>query len=682
MSDLLRRKETHFILWRPRESEPPPKLVIGSFEPGNPPKFINERSLELRPSPDMADLWELPVSECGLQEGGVYHYWFEIKDSNPYKSTHPKIRCTDPTAWTVDWRILSPRMPDESFDEKDRDPAGVVKMKDTKLIACDPGGEIPDWSDDGPMDKLPQNNRIVIYLLPTSWSRIGENNGLEIGVGSFSDIYALIERDAEAANFYDTRALERGKAHLLDLGINTIELLPVEDSWTYREWGYATSNYFAPDHDLGFPVGNLSPTPTVDLAGLIKKCHQYEIRFFTDMVMAFAARYPYQNINFLDFNVQKCSGDPEEEGRQDFGGDLFKYNYQVPDSYDPVTGQRTSLFPARALMRTHLTRWMKDFRIDGIRMDSIPNIKNWDFIEEFKDHARELWKTRWSQESETGTGDDRFIVFGEDLNMNFGLIRDMDGTGRKRLDAIWNEHFKHRVRCAILGEGHGGDNFEWTVRKMVDCTLAGFGDGAEAINYIGSHDVEGYRNERIYNLLDNTHIYEKEQRIKLAFACLLTAVGIPMIFAGDEFADRHDLPSEFPEKQVDPVNYDRMQDPWRKRVYDYVSRLVRLRTSYTALTVNDTRFIHVDFNEGKRVLAWERGKEGDTSKVVVVANFSDYMTPDPFSGRTEYFVHNWPVTPHGMHWKEVSQERNIPSEWVGREPIFPWEAKVYALFRQ
>ena len=28
----------------------------------------------------------------------------------------------------------------------------------------------------------------------------------------------------------------------------------------------------------------------------------------------------------------------------------------------------------------------------------------------------------------------------------------------------------------------------------------------------------------------------------------------------------------------------------------------------------------------------------------------------------------------------VNPEREVPREWVGREPIFPWEAKVYALF--
>ena len=39
---------------------------------------------------------------------------------------------------------------------------------------------------------------------------------------------------------------------------------------------------------------------------------------------------------------------------------------------------------------------------------------------------------------------------------------------------------------------------------------------------------------------------------------------------------------------------------------------------------------------------------------------------------------NWPATPPGRRWREVTQDRDVPREWVGREPIFPWEAKVYA----
>jgi hypothetical protein len=88
-----------------------------------------------------------------------------------------------------------------------------------------------------------------------------------------------------------------------------------------------------------------------------------------------------------------------------------------------------------------------------------------------------------------------------------------------------------------------------------------------------------------------------------------------------------------PQKQIDPVNFDRLQEPWRRRVFDHVARLVHFRTQSAALAVNDTKFIHVDFEEGKRVLAWKRGRPGVDDPVVVVANFSDFATARPFDPR-------------------------------------------------
>jgi pullulanase len=111
----------------------------------------------------------------------------------------------------------------------------------------------------------------------------------------------------------------------------------------------------------------------------------------------------------------------------------------------------------------------------------------------------------------------------------------------------------------------------------------------------------------------------------------------------------------------------------------HVARLVHLRTRSAALAVNDTDFIHVDFEEGKRVLVWKRGRPGVDDPVVVLANFSDFETAPPFDPASEYRVPNWPTTPAGRRWREISQDRNVPSEWAGREPIFAWEAKVYAL---
>jgi hypothetical protein len=117
-----------------------------------------------------------------------------------------------------------------------------------------------------------------------------------------------------------------------------------------------------------------------------------------------------------------------------------------------------------------------------------------------------------------------------------------------------------------------------------------------------------------------------------------------------------------------------VSDPWRKDLFEYVARLVRFRIASKALGTNDVAFIHRDFSDGRRILAWVRGVPGREDPVVVVANFSDVMPPGD-----EYRVPGWPSTPAGRHWREVSQTRAVPDEWIGREPLFPWEAKVYTL---
>jgi len=325
---------------------------------------------------------------------------------------------------------------------------------------------------------------------------------------------------------------------------------------------------------------------------------------------------------------------------------------------------------------------MRDFRVDGIRMDSVENVANWDFIGGYKDRARSLWQERWAAAGLPDAGaDERFLVVGEELSRPLAIL------SQRRLDALWNDGFRARVRAAILGQNNDAENFEFTVRNGIDCRGLGFTDLSQALNYVTSHDVEGFRKERLFTMLQRSGFSgsDLQKRVQLAFVCLLTANGIPMFLAGEEFADQNDLfdsngnVTESGGNQVDPVEFSRVNEPLRHDVFEYVARLVRFRTSQPALGVTDTDFIHIDFNDNKRVLVWKRGMGGQ-DPVVVVANFSDYATPNGLTDpNAEYVVHNWPPTPASRHWREVTQHRNVSPAQTGREPIFPWEAKVYTL---
>ena len=131
----------------------------------------------------------------------------------------------------------------------------------------------------------------------------------------------------------------------------------------------------------------------------------------------------------------QCSVD-----RVDFGGKLMKYNFRV-NGYDPLSGNSIEIVPSRQWMKTFLWHWMMFYRIDGVRMDSVVNFNNWDFMQEFKDLGRELWRQRWRTQNSDLTGaEERYLVVGEELAVPLELIY------QNRVDGLWNEIFKRLVR--------------------------------------------------------------------------------------------------------------------------------------------------------------------------------------------------------------------------------------------
>ncbi len=159
-TDLLDRKLTHFVLWAPRQTRP--VLVIGELQYGAPPVLTGERSCPLVAVAGVSDLFAIDASNCGLTNGRVYHYWFEVDDTRPGHTIGARVCVTDPTASTVDWRLV----------KGDRDqPAAVVKYDSGNLVPCDPDGTPVRPPKAGDLRKLAPNNFTIIYELPTAWTR-------------------------------------------------------------------------------------------------------------------------------------------------------------------------------------------------------------------------------------------------------------------------------------------------------------------------------------------------------------------------------------------------------------------------------------------------------------------------------------------------------------------------------
>ena len=166
-ANLLERKETGFVLWRAGDTATAPALIIGQLRPGAPVEFTSERRFNMSLVTGFTDLWEVAAEDCGLTDGQVYHYWFEVNVSQPGRPAGSRLRVTDPMAFMVDWRLRGPRL-GSPFGDDDRYPAAVIKFSQGRLIPADPGADLGGLSGEPSPALLPANNQVVIYELPTT----------------------------------------------------------------------------------------------------------------------------------------------------------------------------------------------------------------------------------------------------------------------------------------------------------------------------------------------------------------------------------------------------------------------------------------------------------------------------------------------------------------------------------
>src|SRR6516162_2109379 len=98
-ADLLARKESAFVIWRVGNINPPPMLVIGQLQVGNPFALVNEHRFTLQPVAGFPDLFEIPAANCNLTHGQLYHYWFEVSVDHPERPADAGLPITDPTVY-------------------------------------------------------------------------------------------------------------------------------------------------------------------------------------------------------------------------------------------------------------------------------------------------------------------------------------------------------------------------------------------------------------------------------------------------------------------------------------------------------------------------------------------------------------------------------------------------------
>lgn len=594
------------------------------------------------------DWWRIDLATLGLADG-AYEYEFAVNRGGWF------------------------RAPDPYAEE-------ITKFSGYRSVFRMLGGaryRLPfDWTGDAPLSGgWPGNNQLVIYELPMRWVDPGDNGyDRQVGLGTF---------EKTLFQYLDSK--------IADLGINCIELLPVQDSTDTLNWGYGTRFFFAPDLELGEPF---------DLKLFVKVCHQKGIRVIFDLVMNHARACPLENLAFDWFFLANGMEEPittfengqqKQVGRPDWGGKTFRYR-----------APRGGGFRARDFHYDVARFLIREFHADGFRLDEFQGIDNFDFIQDFTDKAHEAHASLLPGRP--------FLVIAED-SWRRGGVTNSNHRGRRVVDAIWDFDFRDTVRQIVsntLSPRFGETSRSERVKRMVAVgveSLAGrassdaFWDLSRRVTYCTSHDVAGADEQRLYSYFlmkrglqpsaDGDVDTLTAEQVVAAFALTLTAAGMPMFLAGEEFADKHDLPNNKDAKMSDPVDWGRITQTGRGGIRERVTALVNLRTTHPALHRNEVAFFgfgnsdfHPTFNgissntDGERLFAYCRtaGKPlGQTGQVIVIANTSEQDYPEI------WIDWPWDFQPSLKEHGDRKQPYPFVQKGKARLALGPYQVRVFAV---
>lgn len=426
-----------------------------------------------------------------------------------------------------------------------------------------------------------------------SWSKIldDSSHSWKDGERKSRELRDMIIYELHVGAFTSAGTFEAIKDHLdhlRELGVNTLELMPVAQFPGSRNWGYDGVYPFAAQESYGGAEG---------LKSLIDVCHQRGFSVILDVV--------YNHLG------------PEGNYLSQFGP-YFTEKYHTPwgsaiNFDDEYSDHVRNFFIQSALM------WLEEFHFDGLRLDAIHEIIDRGARHFLKELSEEVDKL------EQKTGRHYILIAESDLN-DSRVINDYDAGGYG-LEGQWVDDFHHAIHTILTGETAGyykdygkmeflAKSFKQAFiydgmyssfrKKTVGNSPRGF-PPHRFVTCIQNHDQVGNRllGERLAELVS----FEKQ---KLAAGVLLTAPFVPMLFMGEEFGETapfryfvshgdqelvkavqegrkrefeyfNHKTAEFPDPQAEKsfeeskLNWDFSKDDRQKNLFETYKELLRLR---------------------------------------------------------------------------------------------------------
>lgn len=382
--------------------------------------------------------------------------------------------------------------------------------------------------------------------------------------------------------------------YLSELGINAIELMPLKEYPGDYSWGYNPRHFFATETSYG---------TTAELKQLIDECHGRGIRVIVDGIYNHSeSSAPLTQIDH-DYWYHHEPRDPDNNWGPEFNYEHYDENLET--------------YPARKFIGEAVRFWVSEYHIDGIRYDAARQIANYDFMH---------WVV---QEAKQTAGSKPFYNVAEHIPET-PSITNVDGP----MDGCWHDSFYH---CIV--EHICGDTFDLErLKDAIDAKRQGFLGATNVVNYLTNHD-----HDRVLAELGDRQILDEAafRRLRLGAALLMTAMGVPLIWMGEEFG-------EFKHKTTDPskIDWTLLGGDLNRGLFEYYKGLIALRKSNHALYTENVEFFHE--NPDAKVLAYTRWND-EGSRVVVIANFSDqflagYTLPEfPEDGTWHEWTGNYDV---------------------------------------
>lgn len=311
-------------------------------------------------------------------------------------------------------------------------------------------------------------------------------------------------------------AAARELPELARLGITVLELMPVADFPGTFGWGYDGVNLFAPTRLYGTPD---------DFRRFIDRAHAAGLGVILDVV--------YNHLG-PDGNYLKQFADA-------YFTDRYTNDWGEAINFDGNQSDGNDAGPVREFFLANAGYWIREFHLDGLRLDATQDVK--DASEE---HILAVIARR-VREASGGRG---VYLVAENEPQETKLVRPPE-KGGYGIDALWNDDWHHTVIVALTGRSEAyytdycgspqelisaakygylyqGQRYNWQEQRRGSSALGL--PRWKFVNYIQNHDqvANSARGERCHKL-------SNPGAFRAMTALLLLGPATPMLFQGQEF---------------------------------------------------------------------------------------------------------------------------------------------------